>query len=96
MRASTIVLVIVLPVNIVLNIVLIHHTPLGVLGSPVALSISYWLAFFLLILLTSVSPTHRRNETWGGIDPKTVFDFKSCIAFLKLAIPGILMVGTEW
>lgn len=96
MRASTLVLTIVLPINIALNILLIHHTPLGFVGSPLAISITYWLSFFLLILLTYLSPTHKRNETWGGFQPRTVVDPKSCIAFLKLAIPGILMVGTEW
>ncbi|EKM53264.1 uncharacterized protein PHACADRAFT_163546 [Phanerochaete carnosa HHB-10118-sp] len=96
MRASTVVLIAVLPVNVLLNILLVHHTPLGFFGSPLALSISYWLAFFLLVILTIMSPTHRRNGTWGGLDLVTVLDFRSCFEFLKLAIPGILMVGTEW
>jgi multidrug resistance protein, MATE family len=96
MRASTIVLIMVLPVNVLLNILFVHSASLGLLGSPLAISITYWLAFTLLIVLTSLSPTHRRNQTWGGFDFKTVLDFKSCVDFLKLALPGILMVGTEW
>lgn len=96
MRASTAVLILVFPVNVGISIALIHHTPLGLLGSPLALSITYWLSFCLLSLYTTFSPTHRRNGTWGGFQLKAVLDFKSCFVFLKLAIPGILMVGTEW
>jgi len=96
MGASTIVLAVISPINVALNIALIHYTTLGLLGSPVALSITYWLSFFLLMLITYVSPSHTRNGTWGGIQPTTVMDIRSCFLFLKLAVPGILMVGTEW
>lgn len=90
------VLIIVFPINIGLNILLIQYTPLGLLGSPVALSVTYWLSFGLLVLYTMYSPTHTANGTWGGIRIKAVLDLNSCIVFLKLALPGILMVGTEW
>jgi len=90
------VLIIVFPINVAVSIALIHHTPLGLLGSPLALSVTYWLSFGLLALYTTLSPTHRRNGTWGGIKIKAVLDLKSCVIFLKLALPGILMVGTEW
>ncbi|KIM90270.1 hypothetical protein PILCRDRAFT_94817 [Piloderma croceum F 1598] len=96
MRASTMVLVVVFPINVAVSIALIHHTPLGLLGSPLALSVTYWLSFGLLALYTTFSPTHRRNGTWGGINIKAVLDLNSCVIFLKLALPGILMVGTEW
>ncbi|KAJ7626327.1 MATE efflux family protein [Mycena polygramma] len=96
MGASTVVLVVVLPINIVLNIVLVHYTPLGILGSPLALSITYWLCFGILGVWTSVSSAHKQNDTWGGFQPTAVFHLRSCYLFLKLAIPGILMVGTEW
>ena len=96
MRASTVVLIIVSPLNIVLNYVLVHHSRLGLLGSPLALSIVYWLAFFLLIGLTAFSPTHRHNKTWAGFHLRETLDIKSVMVFLKLALPGILMVGTEW
>ena len=96
MRASTLVLIAVLPINVLLNIAFIHYTSLGFLGSPVAISITYWLAFALLCLFTYLSPTHSLNGTWGGIQLQTVLDIKSCVAFLQLAIPGMFMVGTEW
>ncbi|KAF8888113.1 MOP flippase [Infundibulicybe gibba] len=96
MSASTLVLIIISPINIALNILLIHHTPLGLLGSPVALSMTYWACFLLLSVITYLSPAHRRNGTWGGIRPYDVLNPQSCYSFLKLALPGILMVGTEW
>ncbi|PPQ74024.1 hypothetical protein CVT24_012620 [Panaeolus cyanescens] len=77
MGASTMILIIVSPINIVLNIYFIHYTPLGLLGSPVAVSIT-------------------GNGTWGGLQIRAVLDPRSCYEFLKLALPGILMVGTEW
>lgn len=96
MGASTIVLVVVSPINLILNIALIHYTPLGLLGSPVALSITYWLCFIFLAVWTCFSPRHKQNKTWGGLQPRLVFNVRSCWQFLKLALPGILMVGTEW
>ncbi|EGN97035.1 hypothetical protein SERLA73DRAFT_185328 [Serpula lacrymans var. lacrymans S7.3] len=96
MRTSTIVLIIMAPINLIMNIVLVHHTSLGLLGSPVALSFTYWSCFFLLVIFTSLSPTHKSHGTWGGLQPKAVLDLGSCYTFLKLALPGIFMVGTEW
>ncbi|KAI0311917.1 MOP flippase [Amylostereum chailletii] len=96
MDASTLVLIVVSPINVGLNIAFVHHTSLGLMGAPIALSITFWLSFVLLALYTVLSPTHKRNQTWGGIQPRLVFNMRSCLSFLKLALPGILMVGTEW
>ena len=96
MRLSTIALIVVLPINVALNIVLVHHTNLGFLGAPVAMSISYWLCFIILVLLTAYSPTHHKNGTWGGLQLREALIPKAVLQFLKLAVPGIIMVGTEW
>ncbi|KAL1718056.1 mate-domain-containing protein [Schizophyllum commune] len=96
MSLSTIVLVIMCPVNIALNIAFVHYTSLGLLGSAVALCATYWLCFLLLCIFTYFSPTHDKNGTWGGLQPSLVFEARSCAIFLRLALPGILMVGTEW
>ncbi|KAJ4476405.1 mate-domain-containing protein [Lentinula edodes] len=96
MQASTIVLLVIFPINVVLNIGFVHYTSLGLFGSPIALSIIYWLAFALLCIMTYFSPTHRNNGTWGGIQFRAVLQQESCVSFFRLAIPGILMVGTEW
>ncbi|KAF8196849.1 MOP flippase [Mycena galopus ATCC 62051] len=96
MGASTAVLIVVSPLNVAVNIFLIHYTPLGILGSPFALSITYWLCFGLLGVWTWFSPVHKQNATWDGFQISAVFHLPSVVLFLKLAIPGILMVGTEW
>ena len=96
MRAATAVLLIVSPVNLALNILFVHYTPLGLLGSPAAISVTYWLSFFLLALAAVLSPTHRQNGTWGGIQIREVLQLQGLIMFIQLALPGILMVGTEW
>ncbi|TFY79853.1 hypothetical protein EWM64_g4158 [Hericium alpestre] len=96
MDASMIVLLIISPINVLLNIALVHYTSLRLLGSAFALSVTYWLAFSLLSIYVYFSPSHRRNRTWAGVRLRHVLDAQSCIVFLKLALPGILMVGTEW
>ncbi|KAI0253650.1 MATE efflux family protein [Lactifluus subvellereus] len=62
----------------------------------IALSLTYWLAFLFLIMYTAWSPTHTRNQTWGGLQLRATLDPRSCVTFLKLALPGILMVESEW
>jgi|SRR6266702_1373843 len=96
MGASTYVLIIISPINVALNIYFVHYTRFGINGSPIALSLTFWFAFLFLIMYTACSPTHTRNQTWGGIQLHAVLDARACVAFLKLALPGILMVGTEW
>lgn len=95
MRASTYVLIAAAPVNLALNVYLVHHTGLGLLGAPLAISVTFWLCFGLLAGMTALSDTHRRNGTWVGFQIAVVLDAGSCLDFLKLALPGILMVGTE-
>ena len=94
--ASTVILLIVSPINFGLNIGLVHYTRLKILGAPIAVSLTFWLSFLLLAIYTYFSPTHKTNQTWRGVQLRTALNFKGCLAFLKLAIPGVLMVGTEW
>ena len=96
MRLSTLALIIVSPINVGLNIVLVHYSPLRLLGSPLALSLTYWLALIILVVLVVLSPQHKRNETWEGLRLREALDPAGVWRFLKLALPGILMVGTEW
>jgi len=96
MDAATYVLILISPINVALNVYFVHYTDFGIYGSPIALSFTFSFAFFFLIIYTVYSRTHRQNGTWGGLQLRAVLDARSCIAFLKLALPGILMVGTEW
>ncbi|EJU02482.1 MOP flippase [Dacryopinax primogenitus] len=96
MHASTVVLLIISPVNVALNIYLVHYTSLGFLGSPLAVSFTYWLTFFGLVLFCMFSRAHRNNCAWAGFQPRRVLQLHPSWEFLQLALPGILMVGTEW
>jgi multidrug resistance protein, MATE family len=96
MTLPTLVLVVVSPINAGVTYMLVHRTSLGLSGAPVALSVTYWLMFLLLSFATWLSPAHKRNGTWNGFHLRAVIDPGSSAAFLKLALPGILMVGTEW
>ncbi|KAI9507761.1 MOP flippase [Russula earlei] len=96
MDASTYMLILVTPINIALNVYFVHYTDFGIYGSPIALAFTFSFAFFFLIIYTAYSPTHTRNQTWGGLQLRAVLDARSCTAFLKLALPGILMFATEW
>ena len=96
MDASTYVLILITPINVALNVYFVLYTDFGIYGSPIALSFTFSFAFFFLVIYTAYSPAHRQNGTWGGLQLRAVLDARSCIALLKLAIPGILMVGTEW
>ncbi|EJD41501.1 MOP flippase [Auricularia subglabra TFB-10046 SS5] len=96
MEAGTYVLLITSPLNLALNLWLIHRTTLGLFGAPVAISITYWTSFLLLVAYAAISRVHADNGTWGGIELQKAMSWRAGIEFLRIAVPGILMVGTEW
>jgi multidrug resistance protein, MATE family len=87
------VLAALLPVNVGLNLLMVRW--LGLIGSPIAVGIIYYLAVLLLCLHIRF---FRKDSTALGWTPwcSAAFNFRSCAKFLQLACPGILMVGTEW
>ncbi|KAI9490952.1 mate-domain-containing protein [Zychaea mexicana] len=92
MKASTYALMIASPLNFGLNYLLVHGKPynLGFIGAPLATSISYWLMLALLLLYIRF---YKGSEAWGGWSREA---FTEWWPFLKLAVPGILMVCSEW
>ena len=92
MRASTYVLIIVSPINLLTNYTLVHVEPfrLGFIGAPLATSISYWLMLILLLLYIYFIDGHK---AWGGWTRECLRDWWP---FLRLAVPGIFMVCSEW
>ncbi|KAI9320209.1 mate-domain-containing protein [Dichotomocladium elegans] len=92
MQASTYVLMIASPLNFCLNYLLVHWEPIsiGFIGAPLATAFSYWLMLALLLLYINKV---RGREAWGGWSREAFHDWWP---FLKLAIPGILMVCSEW
>ncbi|KAI5475242.1 mate family transporter [Pseudohyphozyma bogoriensis] len=89
-HASTMVLALTSPLCFILNFILVHRTPLGVLGAPLATGISYWVSLGLLCCYCYFV---RGKQYWGGWSKKSLTQWPT---FLKLALPGIAMVGSEW
>ncbi|WFD28140.1 hypothetical protein MNAN1_003146 [Malassezia nana] len=95
MLSSTLVLVAMLPVNVLLNVALVQGLGFGLLGSPMAVSLVYYLSAGLLILYVGTIGRTTTRQAWGGWTWHAL-DWHGVIQFYRLAIPGILMVGTEW
>ena len=90
MRPGTYVLLVTSPINAGLNFLFIYTFDIGLLGAPIATGISYWLSF---ILLVAYSRWVAGSECWGGFDRKC---FQNMGTFARIAVLGIVHVGTEW
>jgi len=90
MRPGTYVLLITSPINAALNYLFCYTLGIGLLGAPLATSISYWLSFFLLVLYVRFI---SGSECWGGWSREA---FQNLGTFGRLAILGIVHVGSEW
>lgn len=64
---------------------------LGVEGSAVALSLGYWAQFISCILIARTSPVWRTHTTRFTREV-----LHELVPFMKLAIPGCVMVCAEW
>ena len=90
MRPGTYVLVITSPINAGLNYLFVYTLEMGLLGAPIATSISYWLSFLLLL---GYARLVNGYECWGGFDRKC---FHNIGTFTRIAVLGFIQVGTEW
>ena len=90
MRAGSYVLLITSPVNVGLNFLFVYTFRMGLLGAPVATGISYWLSFLLLLAYARYV---KGWESWGGWSRKCLHNTGT---FARLAILGVIHVGTEW
>ncbi|MCJ1456340.1 hypothetical protein MMC28_006701 [Mycoblastus sanguinarius] len=90
MRPGTYVLLITSPINAGLNFLLVYTFKMGLLGAPVATGISYWLSFLLLL---AYARCVKGWEAWGGWSRKCLHNSGT---FARLAILGIIHVGSEW
>ncbi|KAF9100567.1 hypothetical protein BGX27_000331 [Mortierella sp. AM989] len=92
MHASTYVLLIASPINVLLNYVLVWNSYIGMgyIGAPIATSISYWNMLILLLLYIRFVDGY---QCWGGWTRDSLTGWRE---FMKLALPGVLMVCTEW
>ncbi|OAL56206.1 MATE efflux family protein [Pyrenochaeta sp. DS3sAY3a] len=91
-NASLFVLLIATPVNILLNYLFVFVLKWGLTGAALAVVASHNLLPLLLwIYVYIVNPSSL--ECWGGF---TKSAFSNWGPMAKLAIPGIVMVETEW
>jgi multidrug resistance protein, MATE family len=90
MRPGTYVLLITSPTSAILNYLLCYVAGWGLLGAPIATGIAYWLSFILLVLYSWFVAGH---ECWGGWSKES---FRNMGTFARLAILGVIHVGTEW
>lgn len=84
-------LLITSPLNALLNYLFIHTFRLGLYGAPLATGLSYWLSFLLLVCYAVFV---RGHECWGGLAPRLAL--RHLAPFSRLAILGVVHVGTEW
>ncbi|CAG8537819.1 26319_t:CDS:2, partial [Racocetra persica] len=71
-------------------LVLYKPTSLGLIGAPISMAITYWLMFIFLAIYTKFINGY---QAWGGLSRAAFYGWKR---FLTLAIPGVLMVCSEW
>ncbi|ORX82466.1 MATE efflux family protein [Anaeromyces robustus] len=88
-----------LPVNALLHYYFIFSKwsplpdELAYIGSPFSTAITFtYMSIVGIIYIKYV----KGSECWGGINLKSIFNFKKWIEFLKLGIPGAIMVCNEW
>lgn len=90
MRPGTYVLLITSPLNAALNYLFVYVLKIGLLGAPIATGISYWLSFLLLVAYTRFVAGY---DCWGGWTRRCLSNMGT---FTRLAILGVVHIGTEW
>ncbi|KAI0165484.1 MATE efflux family protein [Xylariaceae sp. FL1272] len=88
--ATTYVLLIAAPFNVLLNWLLVWHFELGFIGAPIAVAFTQNLMPALLLLYVVFVDG---SQCWSGISRRA---FTNWGPMIKLAIPGMLMVVAEW
>lgn len=90
MRPGTYVLLITSPISAALNYLFVYTFGWGVFAAPFATGIGYWLSFLGLVLYARFV---AGSECWGGWTKRCLQNIGT---FAKLAILGVIHVGTEW
>ncbi|KAH8596412.1 mate-domain-containing protein [Bisporella sp. PMI_857] len=90
MRPGTYALMITSPINVGLNYLFVYTFDMKLIGAPIATGVSYWLSFLLLVLYSRYIVGSR---CWGGWSRAS---YENMGTFARLAILGVIHVGTEW
>lgn len=89
-QATTYVLVIVAPLNILFLYLFVWHFGWGFIGAPAAIAVSDNLLPILLFLYVKFVDGY---QCWGGFSKRA---FTNWWAMIRLALPGMIMVEAEW
>ncbi|KAI1813209.1 MATE efflux family protein [Poronia punctata] len=88
--ATTYVLLISAPINVLLNWLLVWHFELGFIGAPIAVAFTQTLMPVLLVLYGTFV---AGSQCWGGFTRRALTNWGPMI---RLAVPGMIMVVAEW
>ncbi|KAI1327516.1 MATE efflux family protein [Xylariaceae sp. FL0255] len=88
--ATTYVLLIAAPFNVLLNYLLVWHFELGFVGAPIAVVCTQTLMPILLALYVTLVDG---SQCWGGLSKRA---FTNWGPMILLALPGMIMVVAEW
>ncbi|KAG7835558.1 hypothetical protein KL942_005096 [Ogataea angusta] len=91
-QASTLVLVICAPLNLLLNFVLVHDSRIGLgfIGAPTAVVITNWLMALMLLYYAYFV---QGRQCFCRLSTKVFTNWKRAIT---LAAPSVLMIEAEW
>ncbi|KAK3256336.1 hypothetical protein CYMTET_34520 [Cymbomonas tetramitiformis] len=74
---------------------LVYYLELGFIGAPISLVVTFWGVAISLLLCTIFGQLYK-PETWGGIAIRQVLIPAKLWEYLRLGIPGMLMLALEW
>ncbi|GAO16586.1 hypothetical protein UVI_02019760 [Ustilaginoidea virens] len=89
-RATTYVLIVAAPINVLINWLLVWRMGLGFVGAPIAVAITESLLPILLFLYIAFVDG---KQCWGGFSKRV---FANWWVMIRLALPGMIMVEAEW
>ncbi|CAO1633089.1 unnamed protein product [Sympodiomycopsis kandeliae] len=95
MSASTMVLLVVSPINAFLNWLLVwgpDSVRLGFVGAPLASAVSNWLMFLLGLGQCYLAP----RTAWGGLSLTSALKKVNIMPCLSLGTYGFLAISSEW
>ncbi|OTA65814.1 MATE efflux family protein [Hypoxylon sp. EC38] len=88
--ATTHVLLVAAPINVLLSWVLVWKLDLGFIGAPIAVAITRNLLPILLILYVKL---FNGSQCWGGFTKRA---FDNWWTMIRLSVPGMIMIEAEW
>lgn len=79
------------------NYLLIYYFDWGVDGAAlVSVCISFTMAMMLLFMTITIEWCKPLPRTWGGFSVAHMFSLDGYIEFLNIAVPGCVMILSEW